>query len=61
MRWLNYSCEYAKLATFCSRYLTSPPFPHGTSEEHVRMHANEAFMVFKTMLFSIGSTISKIA
>ncbi|KAI0456380.1 WD40 repeat-like protein [Xylaria acuta] len=42
-KWLDASFEHARLATFCSRYLTSAPFAFGINEEDIVTHAVKGF------------------
>ncbi|RYP42924.1 hypothetical protein DL770_011966 [Monosporascus sp. CRB-9-2] len=42
-KWLNSGIEHAKLAVFCSRYLTSKPFASGLDAQDVTAHAAKGF------------------
>ncbi|KAI0188850.1 WD40 repeat-like protein [Astrocystis sublimbata] len=41
--WLNASLEHAKLAIFCSSYLTSEPFAPRINEEQITVHATQGY------------------
>ncbi|KAI0444886.1 WD40 repeat-like protein [Xylaria telfairii] len=42
-KWLNPSVEHARLAIFCSRYLTSRPFTYGIDKDDIVTYAVEGY------------------
>ncbi|KAI8951873.1 WD40 repeat-like protein [Xylaria longipes] len=42
-KWLDASLEHARLAIFCSRYLTSPPFADGINEKAIVTNAVKGY------------------
>ncbi|CAM1509838.1 Fc.00g001730.m01.CDS01 [Cosmosporella sp. VM-42] len=46
-RWLNTSLEHAKLAMFCSQYLTSGPFRYEIDEDDIDKYASKGYYSFQ--------------
>ncbi|KAI0414744.1 WD40 repeat-like protein [Xylaria grammica] len=42
-KWLDSSLEHAKIAIFCSKYLTSEPFKYGINEDAVTAYAGKGY------------------
>ncbi|KAI1740463.1 WD40 repeat-like protein [Xylaria scruposa] len=42
-KWFDISFEHARLAIFCSRYLTSDPFAYGLNEKDIAVHAVKGY------------------